>query len=98
MKKLCYSAFIAFWSCVATISALHVLAWEKDGTDPAAEEKVYTMAEVAQHDSQEDCWLVIEGKVYDVSSYVDKHPAPPSVLVPWCGREATEGMQHQRLR
>lgn len=94
MKKICYSAFIAFWSSVATMWALHVLAAEEGGaTGSPAGQSAYTLAEVAKHDSQQDCWLVIEGEVYDVSSYVDKHPAPPSVLVPWCGKEATEGMR-----
>lgn len=37
--------------------------------------------------------MVIEGKVYDLSAYVPKHPTPPTVLVPWCGKEATKGMR-----
>lgn len=37
--------------------------------------------------------MAIEGGVYDFSGYVLRHPAPPSVLEPWCGREATEGMR-----
>lgn len=90
MKKLCYSAFIAFWSSIATILALHALAAEEE--KPRGD-RVYTMAEVKPHNSEDDCWLVIEGKVYDVSSYVERHPAPPSVLLPWCGGEATEGMR-----
>lgn len=93
MKKICYSAFIAFWSSVATIWALQVLAAEEGGAAAAAEESVYTLDQVAEHDSQDDCWLVIEGSVYDISSYFDQHPAPPSVLLPWCGKEATEGMR-----
>lgn len=26
---------------------------------------VYTLAEVASHDSRNDCWLIIENKVFD---------------------------------
>lgn len=94
MKKLCYSTFIAFWSSVATMLALHALAADQE-VKPAAggEEKSYTLAEVQQHDTEQDCWMVIEGKVYDITAYVDRHPAPPSVLLPWCGTEATEGMR-----
>lgn len=88
MNKLCYSAFIAFWSSIATLLALHSLAAEHE-----AGEAVYSMADVEPHDTVDDCWLIIEGKVYDVTGYVDRHPAPPSVLAPWCGGEATEGMR-----
>ena len=37
--------------------------------------------------------MAIEGAVYDLTDYVPRHPAAPSVLEPWCGREATEGMR-----
>ena len=94
MKKLCYSAVVAFFSSIATIMALHVLAAPHDhGSAPVAEVRTYTLEEVAKHNTQQDCWMAIEGKVYDLSTYVPKHPTPPSVLVPWCGKEATEGMR-----
>lgn len=34
--------------------------------------KVFTLAEVSEHGSPEDCWLVIEGKVWFVRSRVSK--------------------------
>ncbi|XOV87754.1 MAG: cytochrome b5 domain-containing protein [Pseudomonadota bacterium] len=96
MKKLCYSAVVAFFSSVATIMALHVLAESHDQGNTrtgAAEPRTYTAEEVAKHNNLQDCWMVIEGKVYDLSTYVPKHPTPPAVLVPWCGKEATLGMR-----
>jgi hypothetical protein len=29
---------------------------------------------------QSDCWIVIKGKVYDVTSYVEEHPGGESIL------------------
>ena len=36
--------------------------------------RVYTSKELAQHTSPDDCWLVIKGKVYDVSGWGQEHP------------------------
>ena len=32
------------------------------------------MAEVAKHKSQDDVWMVIHNKIYDVTKYLDDHP------------------------
>ncbi|MEX2365464.1 MAG: cytochrome b5-like heme/steroid binding domain-containing protein [Pseudohongiellaceae bacterium] len=94
MKKLCYSAFIAFWASIATIMAFHVLAGHESNKDEASfDTDHYTLTDVAQHNSQDDCWMVIENKVFDITTYIERHPTPPSVLLPWCGKEATKGMR-----
>jgi cytochrome b involved in lipid metabolism len=59
--------------------------------DPAL--PTYTLEDIAAHASEDSCWMAIEGKVYDVTDHIPTHPAPPEIIVPWCGREATEGMQ-----
>jgi len=47
------------------------------------------LAEVAQHDNKADCWIAIEGLVYDVTSYVGRHPGGNEILL-GCGKEATD--------
>lgn len=98
MKKLVYSVFIAFWAAIGTLVLVNALAPDateqvQQRTREDSESARYPMSEVAEHATLEDCWMVIEGAVYDVSDYVPRHPAPPGVLEPWCGREATEGMR-----
>lgn len=46
---------------------------------------------IAMHDTPEDCWFAIEGKVYDVSPYIasGKHPGDEAILL-GCGKDATE--------
>ncbi len=51
--------------------------------------KTYTWAEVAQHNSDSDMWLVINDHVYDVSQYSIEHPGGPIVLQNKAGRNAT---------
>ena len=49
------------------------------------------MAEVAKHNSASDCWMVISGKVYDVTSFLNSHPGGSGTMLPYCGQEATQG-------
>lgn len=97
MNKLCFTAFVAFWSSVATIIALSVLAGPSSA-DPADAETTrppdgYSLEEVARHDTAGDCWMAIEGEVYDLTSYIPKHPTPAAVITAHCGTEATRAMR-----
>lgn len=51
----------------------------------------FTLAEISKHSSVKDCWLIVNSKVYDVSSYISKHPAPESVMIKYCGKNADIG-------
>ncbi|KAI6674443.1 hypothetical protein NL676_002349 [Syzygium grande] len=55
-----------------------------------SEIKVFTLAEVSEHGSPEDCWLVIEGKVYDVTKFLEDHPGGDEVLLSATGKDATD--------
>ena len=33
-----------------------------------------TRDQVALHNSEADCWTIIDGSVYDISSYIPRHP------------------------
>ena len=52
--------------------------------------KVFTEADVRKHASDDDCWLIIKSKVYDVTPYVQEHPGGRAILRN-AGGEATEG-------
>jgi hypothetical protein len=49
-----------------------------------------TPAEVAAHASSDSCWLIVSGRVYDVTTYLRSHPGGSRTITPWCGRESTE--------
>ncbi|NTU98862.1 cytochrome b5 domain-containing protein [Candidatus Falkowbacteria bacterium] len=52
--------------------------------------KAYGLDEVAKHSTANDCWLAIEGKVYDATGYIagGKHPGGEAILS-GCGKDAT---------
>jgi len=56
-----------------------------------------TLEGVAAHNRNGDCWLVIDGDVYDVSSYLDSHPGGLEAILKHAGKDATapfNGDQH----
>ncbi|MDO8593212.1 MAG: cytochrome b5-like heme/steroid binding domain-containing protein [bacterium] len=50
-------------------------------------------AGVAKHSLAGDCWLIVSGKVYDVTSYLSAHPGGAGTIVPYCGQEATQAFR-----
>jgi len=48
----------------------------------------YSWDDVDKHRSVDDCWMVIEGKVYDVTPWVSKHPGG-QLIMNGAGRDAT---------
>lgn len=48
------------------------------------------MDEVAKHASEESCWFVHEGKVYDATTFLDEHPGGGDSILITAGMDATE--------
>ncbi|MBU0613211.1 cytochrome b5 domain-containing protein [Patescibacteria group bacterium] len=54
-----------------------------------------TETNVARHSIVNDCWLIVNNKVYDVTNYLDSHPGGRSIIIPYCGKDATQGFANQ---
>jgi len=50
----------------------------------------YTAEEVGRHTREDDAWIILKGKVYDVTPYVNEHPGGAAILRN-AGGDATEG-------
>ena len=93
MRKLFFLGTGLFWLAVIAVA---VGAWRVPAAPKAAPQEIarrMSLAEVARHSSAQDCWMVIHGTVYNLSAYLPEHPSKPSIILPWCGREATEAYQ-----
>lgn len=47
-------------------------------------------AEVAKHNSQESCWVIVHGNVYDVTEFLPEHPGGMKIILKYAGTDATE--------
>lgn len=84
MRKLFLLATLLFWSVL-----LGLWLFARTAPSPEPLEKTYTLVEVARHGVENDCWMAIDGQVYDLTAYLPEHPSKPSIILPWCGREAS---------
>jgi len=59
-------------------------------TNPSPATNKYSLSEIETHNTKENCWLVIDGKVYDVTPYIadGMHPGKEAILE-GCGKDAT---------
>jgi len=48
-----------------------------------------TIQELSKHSTPNDCYLGISGNVYDVSSYISRHPGGRRTITENCGKEVT---------
>jgi len=51
--------------------------------------RYFSRAECALHNQPHDCWLIAHGKVYDVTSFVSKHPAGELAILRKAGTDTT---------
>ncbi|KAI3681896.1 hypothetical protein L6452_36702 [Arctium lappa] len=55
--------------------------------------KILSFEEVSKHNSKTDCWLIISGKVYDVTPFLDDHPGGDDILILATEKDATEDFE-----
>ncbi|CAK7314623.1 Cytochrome b5 type B [Vulpes lagopus] len=53
----------------------------------------YRLEEVAKRNSLKEIWLVIHGRVYDVTDFLKEHPGGEEVLLEQAGADASESFE-----
>lgn len=60
-----------------------------------ATSSLYTMTEVASHSSVTSCWAVVNGNVYDLTSWISQHPGGEQAILGLCGKDGTSAFEKQ---
>ena len=53
----------------------------------------YTWEEISRHNNASSLWIVLDGKVYDVTSWKDEHPGGEEVLLEAGASDATNAFE-----
>ncbi|XP_004744601.1 cytochrome b5 type B isoform X2 [Mustela lutreola] len=72
-----------------------VEASDSDGKRQGVENSVtyYRLEEVAKRNSMKEIWLVIHGRVYDITRFLNEHPGGEEVLLEQAGADASESFE-----
>ncbi|MGA1171702.1 MAG: cytochrome b5 domain-containing protein [Aquiluna sp.] len=64
---------------------------------PTPEESVngYTLAQVSERNSAAECWVVIDGGVYDLTQWIRSHPGGSGAILNLCGKDGTASFTSQ---
>ncbi|KAK5716161.1 hypothetical protein LTR15_009987 [Elasticomyces elasticus] len=54
--------------------------------EAGAPQKQFTRQEIEKHDREDDCWIVVGGKVYDATSVLAWHPGGKAAIVGHAGK------------
>ena len=49
-----------------------------------------SVSEVAKHGKSDDCWIVVNGKVYDLTNFAPNHPGGASFIYKYAGKDGTK--------
>jgi len=73
----------------ANNTSTHIVVTTPVKTTPVVTTVTLSISEIARHNTSSDCWLLISGKVYNITSYFGRHPGGSGTMSPTCGKDAT---------
>lgn len=91
MKALVFLVTGFFVAAVAVVGAVDLVELpRRTPTETSANApRRISSSELGRHGSASDCWIAVGDGVYDVTRYIDEHPAPTRTIVDACGTDAT---------
>lgn len=60
--------------------------------------KMFSLEDVSKHNKENDCWVIVNDQVLDVTNFLSSHPGGKKAILLFAGRDATEefNMLHQK--
>ena len=52
-------------------------------------------SEIKSHNLKSDCWSIVNGNVYNLTTYVQRHPGGASVIANICGKDGSKAFLNQ---
>lgn len=57
----------------------------------------FLAANVAEHDDEDDLWIIVHGRVFDLTDYVDDHPGGAAKLLKYAGKDGTDAFVRNHI-
>jgi cytochrome b involved in lipid metabolism len=66
-----------------------------DTTTSPASSGMFTMAQVATHNTASSCYSAINGIVYDLTTWINRHPGGAARILSICGKDGSSAFSGQ---
>jgi len=88
---------LAFTTVLSAATALYILYPSSTISldAPLSSPRLISAQEVGKHSSEEDLWVIVydpesgKKKVWDLTSFVERHPGGEDVLIQYAGKDAS---------
>ena len=79
------------------IDQTQATALEETGTNPTNPAGTINLSnsEIKTHNLKSDCWSIVNGNVYNLTSYVKNHPGGAPVIANICGKDGSKAFVNQ---
>lgn len=81
---------VAYWQKQMEDTAVPPMAEISGGAQTA-----YSAEDVAEHNTSSDCWASINGGVYDLTSWISRHPGGERAIESLCGKDGSAAFNGQ---
>jgi cytochrome b involved in lipid metabolism len=99
------SLFI-FWAAVTAILTAGLVYYQNNKQQSSVSQNInlgnslqpgqtitLSTAEIAKHSTFSDCWMILNNKVYDLTSFLSAHPGGAGTMTPYCGKDGSQAYQ-----
>ncbi|KAI0717397.1 hypothetical protein C8T65DRAFT_717276 [Cerioporus squamosus] len=63
---------------------------QEDQGNQAGDLKTFSLEEIAKHNNKDDAWIILNNKVYDVTSVLGWHPGGANAILPYAGKATVD--------